>query len=26
LLILFIFMPEEWFNIISILTLIQFKA
>ena len=23
---LFIFMPEEWFNIISILTLIQFKA
>lgn len=26
LLLLFIFMPEEWFNIISILTLIQFKA
>lgn len=26
LLTLFIFMPEEWFNIISILTLIQFKA
>lgn len=26
LLILFIFMPEEWFNIISILTLVQFKA
>lgn len=26
LLILFIFMPEEWFNIISVLTLIQFKA
>ena len=24
--ILFIFVPEEWFNIISILTLIQFKA
>jgi NADH-ubiquinone oxidoreductase chain 2 len=26
LLILFIFMPQEWFNIISILTLIQFKT
>jgi len=26
LLILFIFVPEEWFNIISILTLVQFKA
>lgn len=26
LLLLFIFMPEEWFNIISILTLVQFKA
>ena len=24
--ILFIFMPEEWFNIVSILTLIHFKA
>jgi NADH-ubiquinone oxidoreductase chain 2 len=23
---LFIFMPEEWFNIISVLTLVQFKA
>ena len=26
LLILFIYMPEEWYNIIAILTLIQFKA
>jgi len=26
LVILFIFVPEEWFNIISILTLVQFKA
>ena len=26
LLVLFIFVPEEWFNIISILTLVQFKA
>jgi hypothetical protein len=26
LLLLFIFIPEEWFNIISILTIIQFKV
>ena len=26
LLILFIYMPEEWYNVIAILTLIQFKA
>lgn len=26
LLILFIYMPEEWYNIIAILTLVQFKA
>jgi hypothetical protein len=26
LLMLFIYMPEEWFNIVSILTLILFKA
>ena len=26
LLILFLYMPEEWYNIISIITLIQFKA
>ena len=26
LLVLFIFMPEEWYNVIAILTLIQFKA
>jgi hypothetical protein len=26
LLTLFLYMPEEWYNIISIITLIQFKA
>ncbi len=26
LLILFIYMPEEWYNVISLLTLMEFKA